>query len=434
MILLFFIHLNSRLVNSFVSRFFYHSMNLLFETPAGHALFRVNGTEPSNENVSDNIKLLAFHKFTSTADALSQATAVIEGKLTDTLKGFIKDNLRKSNDAFAIGEPKLGSAIAKKLGLNVVADANAQEWMRVVREHLSSLLMKEADLNTMALGLSHSLSRYKLKFSPDKVDTMIIQAVNLLEDLDKELNTYAMRVKEWYGWHFPELTKILVDNIAYTKTIQLMGFRTNAASTDLSSILPEDLEQLVKDAAQISMGTEISDEDISNIRYLCDEIIKVNEYRQKLYDYLKSRMTAIAPNLTQMVGELVGAKLISHAGSLMNLAKHPASTIQILGAEKALFRALKTKHDTPKYGLIYHSSIVGQAPPKLKGKIARVLATKTALALRCDALGEDVEIGIESRAKVENRLRQLEGKSVIKINKPKKPQTEKFEMTPYVFL
>ena len=100
---------------------------------------------------------------------------------------------------------------------------------------------------------------------------------------------------------------------------------------------------------------------------------------------IQTGMAAIAPNLTQLVGELVGAKLISHAGSLLNLAKHPASTIQILGAEKALFRALKTKHDTPKYGLIYHSSIVGQAAPKLKGKIARVLATKTALALRCDA-------------------------------------------------
>src|SRR5215475_9836281 len=78
---------------------------------------------------------------------------------------------------------------------------------------------------------------------------------------------------------------------------------------------------------------------------------------------------AIAPNLTTLVGELVGARLISHAGSLMNLAKHPASTVQILGAEKALFRALKTKHDTPKYGLIFHASLIGQAGPKMKGKV-----------------------------------------------------------------
>merc|ERR1712174_153884 len=96
-----------------------------------------------------------------------------------------------------------------------------------------------------------------------------------------------------------------------------------------------------------------------------------------LSEYLKLRMSAIAPNLTYMVGELVGARLISHAGSLLSLAKHPASTVQILGAEKALFRALKTKHDTPKYGLIYHASLIGQAQPKNKGKISRVLAAKT---------------------------------------------------------
>ena len=125
-------------------------------------------------------------------------------------------------------------------------------------------------------------------------------------------------------------------------------------------------------------------------------------------------MHAIAPNLTVLVGELVGARLISHAGSLINLAKHPASTVQILGAEKALFRALKTKHETPKYGLIYHASLIGQAAPKFKGKISRVLAAKCALAIRVDALGESsgASIGIASREKVEARLRQLEGKAI----------------------
>ena len=94
----------------------------------------------------------------------------------------------------------------------------------------------------------------------------------------------------------------------------------------------------------------------AHIHALCDQVISISEYRTQLAEYLRNRMNAIAPNLTALVGELVGARLISHAGSLLNLAKHPASTVQILGAEKALFRALKTKHDTPKYGLIYHVS------------------------------------------------------------------------------
>jgi len=121
-------------------------------------------------------------------------------------------------------------------------------------------------------------------------------------------------------------------------------------------------------------------------------------------------MMAVAPNLTALVGELVGARLIAHAGSLLNLAKHPSSTVQILGAEKALFRAMKTKHDTPKYGLIYHASLVGQSGAKFKGKVSRMLAAKCALAIRVDALGEDVnnEMGIEHRAMLEKRMQALE--------------------------
>ena len=153
------------------------------------------------------------------------------------------------------------------------------------------------------------------------------------------------------------------------------GLRTNAATTDFSAILPEDLEATVKAAAEISMGTEISDSDIAHIHSLCDQVIAITAYRTQLAEYLRNRMNAIAPNLTALVGELVGARLISHAGSLLNLAKHPASTVQILGAEKALFRALKTKHDTPKYGLIYHvrhplfplPSLLTPAPPVVVG-------------------------------------------------------------------
>lgn len=150
------------------------------------------------------------------------------------------------------------------------------------------------------------------------------------------------------------------------------GFRTNAASTDFSSLLPEDLEAVLKAAAEISMGTEISDSDIAHINSLCDQVISISSYRSQLAEYLRNRMNAIAPNLTALVGELVGARLISHAGSLLSLAKYPASTVQILGAEKALFRALKTKHDTPKYGLIYHVRLLRLSNIHLNQNIFRL--------------------------------------------------------------
>lgn len=396
-------------------------MLLLYETPAGFALFKLKGEKHAAsfqvdaEDVNSKIKLKAFAPFDSTADAVVASTSLIDSNLDKGLKKFLKKNIssKEQDEELIVADHKLGGLIKEKLDIKCVAGDSVLDIFRSVRGNLGSLL-KGSDaegFRAMQLGLSHSLSRYKLKFSADKVDIMVVQAIGLLDDLDKEINIYAMRVREWYGWHFPEMTKIIQENVVYAKCILRMGFRTNAKHSDFSDIITDDsVEVSLKKAAETSMGTEISEADLDNIRSLCTQVVSLSEYRAQLYDYLKNRMAAIAPNLTLMVGELVGARLIAHSGSLINLAKHPASTIQILGAEKALFRALKTKSDTPKYGLIYHASLIGQATPKIKGKISRVLAAKTALAIRVDALGdsENASVGIENRAKVEARIRVLE--------------------------
>ncbi|KAI5122149.1 hypothetical protein M0805_000796 [Coniferiporia weirii] len=407
-------------------------MLVLYETALGYCLFKLTDSAKlksadlweefeTPEKASGLLKLKAIHRFESAASAVEEITAIQEGKLGKGLKKFLSEEIvdkGKIKEALTVIDTKLGASISKKLGIKVQADSSTLDLYRGIRSQLAALLegLDPRDLAQMSLGLSHSLSRFKLKFSPDKVDTMVVQSIALLDDLDKEINIYSMRVKEWYGWHFPEMGKILTDSVAYAKVVRLMGFRTNAATTSLANILPEELEQTIKVAAEISMGTEISESDMANINGACDQVIAISAYRTQLAEYLRNRMNAIAPNLTALVGELVGARLISHAGSLLNLAKHPASTVQILGAEKALFRALKTKHDTPKYGLIYHASLVGQAPPKLKGKMARMVATKAALSIRVDALSDPdgksessaPSIGIENRAKLESRLRALE--------------------------
>lgn len=373
------------------------------------------------------ISLKHFYKFEDTTEALSATTAAVEGKLCKSLKKALKKYC-ETQDQIAVADVKLGNAIKDKLGLNFVSNTAVQELMRGIRNQLDSLLagVPKKEMTAMRLGLAHSLSRYKLKFSPDKVDTMVIQAVNLLDELDKELNNYIMRCREWYGWHFPELSKMVQDNMAYVKIVQLIGIRDNIVNSDLSDILPEELEKQVKEAAEVSMGTEISEEDAEYTQYLCSEIILLSEYRTQLYDYLKSRMMALAPNLSILVGELVGARLMSHAGSLVNLAKHPASTVQILGAEKALFRALKMKKDTPKYGLIYHANLIGQSSKKNKGKMSRMLAAKASLATRFDALGENTtfDLGVEHKKKLEARLRLLEVGNIRKISGTLKAKTK----------
>ncbi|XP_046735132.1 nucleolar protein 58 [Diprion similis] len=399
-------------------------MLVLFETPAGYAIFKLLDEKKLSETenlyhdfetpeaASRIVKLKHFEKFADTTEALAATTAAVEGKVSKSLKKMLKKYCAEVQEQLAVADAKLGNAIKDKLSLSCISNTAVQELMRCIRSQMDSLLtgLPKKEMTAMALGLAHSLSRYKLKFSPDKIDTMIVQAVCLLDDLDKELNNYVMRCREWYGWHFPELGKLVTDNVAFVKTVKIIGTRENTANSDLSDTLPEDVEEKVKEAAEISMGTEISDDDILNIQHLCDQVIEISSYRTQLYDYLKTRMMAMAPNLTVLVGELVGARLISHAGSLINLAKHPASTVQILGAEKALFRALKTKRDTPKYGLIYHAQLVGQSSTKNKGKMSRMLAAKASLATRVDALGEDgsFDLGTEHRAKLEARLRILE--------------------------
>lgn len=408
-------------------------MFVLYETPAGYAIFKLLDEKKikevdnlylefdSPESANKILKLKHFEKFKDTTEALSAATAAVEGKISKILKKTLKKLVDEDvQNQLLVADAKLGSAIKEKLSLQCISNTGVQELMRCIRSQSESLLagLPKKEFTAMTLGLAHSLSRYKLKFSPDKIDTMIVQAQCLLDDLDKELNNYMMRAREWYGWHFPELGKIITDNIAFIKTIKLVGMRENFHEIDLSDVLPTDLEEKVKEAAEVSMGTEISDEDIINIRQLCDEILSIHEYRTHLYDYLRTRMMAIAPNLTTLVGETVGARLIAHAGSLVNLAKHPASTVQILGAEKALFRALKTKKDTPKYGLIYHSALVGQASTKNKGKISRSLAAKASLATRVDAFGEEstFDLGTEHRARLETRLRILEEGNMRKLS------------------
>ncbi|CAF0777660.1 unnamed protein product [Brachionus calyciflorus] len=416
-------------------------MLVLFETAAGYAVFKLLNEkklqETENlyldfqtpEKANKLLQLQHFQKFDDTTIALAAITGSIEGKIPKTLKKILKKISEDEQETLLVADAKLGSSIKEKFNINCVSNNNVQDLMRLIRGQMESLIkVPEKEIAAMRIGLAHSLSRYKLKFSPDKVDTMIVQAISLLDDLDKELNNYIMRCKEWYGWHFPELAKIIQDNIAYCKTIKKVGYKTNAATTELNDILPEDVEQKVKEAAEVSMGTEISEEDLSNITNLCDQVLEISDYRNQLYEYLKNRMMAVAPNLTALVGELVGARLIAHAGSLLNLAKHPSSTVQILGAEKALFRAMKTKHDTPKYGLIYHASLVGQSGAKYKGKVSRMLAAKAALAIRVDALGEDnnSNMGIEQRAVLEKRLQQLEQGIIKKVSGTGK-QKAKFE-------
>jgi len=161
-----------------------------------------------------------------------------------------------------VADKKLAKTIQEKIGITCQTGEKANELFRCIRFQMQSLLtgLEDSELKQMQLGLAHSISRYKLSFTTEKVDTMIIQAVCLLEDLDKELNNYAMRLRQWYSWHFPELARIITDNIVYAKAVILIGMRTNVKDLSIekmSDCMPEEIAEQVQEAAEISMGTEI---------------------------------------------------------------------------------------------------------------------------------------------------------------------------------
>ncbi|KAI9591193.1 hypothetical protein BDF19DRAFT_455939 [Syncephalis fuscata] len=404
--------------------------HILYETASGYALFERIQSEEIGQKLDEvqariqdlgkfgkMVALKSFMPFKNAMHALENQNDVSEGVCNDSLKAFLELNLPKSSKkakvCLGVDEKNLAGAIKQELSIECASDELVHELVRGVRFHAEKMLaqLKEGDLDKAQLGLGHSYSRAKVKFNVHRADNMIIQSIALIDQLDKDINTFSMRIREWYGWHFPELVKIVNDNGQYARLAKLIKNKSELTEDNLPAIeeiLDQDSgkAQQIIDAARASMGTDISDIDMINIQNFADRVVALTDYRKRLHGYLQSRMSQVAPNLAALIGEMVGARLISHAGSLTNLAKYPASTVQILGAEKALFRALKTKGNTPKYGLIYHSSFIGKAGQKNKGRVSRFLANKCSIASRIDCFTETptTKFGDAMKKQVEDRL------------------------------
>jgi len=444
---------------------------LLFESASGYGLLEVIEAEDIGletrevmEAVVDYVRfarmvrLKAFVPFSSAEEALENIHAVSEGEVPGLLVSFLEANLpgmgkqkrrkekkagrkkgggdgegddedgdedededdkdggKKGSAVVRIGvhDAKIGAPLQEALGRRVAvsADERVAELLRGVRMHFARLHgdIGPQDLIKAQLGLAHAFSRSKVKFNVHKVDNMIIQSIALLDQLEKDVNTFAMRAREWYSWHFPELVKIVTDNYQYARCVRVIGNKSSASEDSLGPLTDvlgdEDKAREVVDAAKTSMGTDVSELDLANIDSFAQRVVELADFRKGLHSYLVSKMKNVAPNLASLIGEQVAARLISHAGSLTNLAKYPASTVQILGAEKALFRALKTKGKTPKYGLLFHSTFIGRAKQKNKGRISRYLANKCSIASRVDCFSESSSdvYGRKLREQLEERL------------------------------
>ena len=236
------------------------------------------------------------------------------------------------------------------------------------------------------------LAIYKMKKAQAGDDKHLIQAINSIDEIDESISKLIERIREWYALYFPEMD-LIKNNETYIKLIYENKTKEEIVNSK-SDAFPEDM---------LDIEDDINPNDLDIMNNYAKSIYELQQTRKNIIDYIDVKMESIAPNLRLLVGSSLGAKLISHAGGLKRLASYPSSTVQIMGAEKALFRHLKSGDRPPKYGLIYQHPQVRGAKWWNRGKIARLLAGRISLAARKDVFTHDFnpEIFNEFTAKVE---------------------------------
>ncbi len=260
-----------------------------------------------------------------------------------------------------------------------------------LRESLPSIAVKEGlvgserEFRELIHEITMGVTRSKLRREALRRDLMAIQAIRAIDDVDKTINLFASRLREWYSVHFPELDDLVKEHDEYARLVTAFGFRQQFTAERLTKHgIKEARAERMARAARESVGADVPELDMDKIKSFGELVLRLYEIRRDLTDYLEQVMKEVAPNVTELVGPLLGARLLSLAGSLEDLAKLPASTIQVLGAEKALFRALRTGGRPPKHGIIFQFPEIHKSPRWQRGKIARALATKLAIAARAD--------------------------------------------------
>ncbi|MFX0185939.1 MAG: NOP5/NOP56 family protein [Candidatus Hodarchaeota archaeon] len=228
-------------------------------------------------------------------------------------------------------------------------------------------------------------TRLHLREKVEARDAYIAQAINSIDDVNAILNLIYARLSEWYGIHFPELQELVRDNTQYIKLIS----KTRAPirsdlNQDLLAHLSDKRRERILEASKVSLGSTISKFDANPVSQLASFGVEILKIKDSLEAYIDVGMKDVAPNIQCLVGSLLGARLIALAGSLENLAKSSSGTIQVLGAEKALFRHLRSGENPPKHGVIFQSPYIHSAKKHQRGKIARTLAGKLSIAARVD--------------------------------------------------
>ncbi len=338
--------------------------------------------------------------------------SVAAGRAIEESISLASELIGKGYDKLTFADAALAENVRRKLrvDVNIDQDSPVREFLRENMESFSvdvGFVKRPQELRQLIRHVSIELAQLRVKRAGEKRDLMIVQSILTIDDLDRTTNLLMSRIREWYGLHFPELEREMESHQTYARLVLQLGGRGNFVIDKLEKEgLSKERAKRVEEAAGRSIGAELRDFDIEKIRSLCAQALELYKLRQSLQDYSASVVGEVAANTQALVGSLLTARLVALAGGITNLAKMPASTIQVLGAEKALFRALKTGASPPKHGIIFQEALVHSAKKWQRGKISRALAGKLAIAARTDAFSSRY-IGDALKADLSKRVQEI---------------------------
>jgi len=342
--------------------------------------------------LDDKMNVVDYILFPKNPVDLAEKLYIMEtGGVLDELIELVSRLKNKGFKYFVFERESSSRLIRERLNVDTVVESPSSLG-RIVRRDLTSKALElgfaknRSEYLEVVQKTLDLLARRGIRERSSKGDMYVIQAVNALEELDKTINLFYGRLREWYGLYLSELGDAVETPEEFFKIVAEIGWKEEINSENLSKIgISKKTASAVLEALKTSIGVEMDKRDLEEIRAMASTVLKLISLRGRLEKYIEERIKEVSPNLYALVGPILAAKLIAQAGGLEALSKMPSSTIQVLGAEKALFRALRTGGRPPKHGLIFQHPIIRQSPKKLRGKISRVLAAKLSIAARIDA-------------------------------------------------
>jgi nucleolar protein 56 len=364
--------------------------------------------------IDKDSKVVAEHVFyPSVEDSFDELTATNNGVPTESLKKLVGKMKELGVDSVVIDNPPLSSVLSSvtKIPIRVELHSTEIKWFRDTQDSYlvkSGIVESSEDILKFRQEVSLKLAKAAISAASGEKDLLIKHAIDAIDEIDTSINLVAMRLREWYSLNFPSLSGLVENHEVFARIVNVCGGRSQVTDDLLSKAeISDKLRPQIIASVSSDIGADLKTTDLEAMQVLANSILETFKLRKELEEYVSEMMKELAPNITELVGPLVGARLLSLAGSLKELARKPSSTVQIYGAEKALFRSLKTGADPPKHGVIFQVAEIHSAPYWQRGKIARALAGKLSIAARIDAYS-DRNIGATLKEQFVTRVKEIQ--------------------------